>query len=77
MIRTYDDFGYSMDPVELYDMAADPYQTRNLRDSDPEVVNQCENLLKEWVDKQLTAPDAIPDPFEAVLQERREGKPLY
>ncbi len=71
MIRTYDPLEYSMEPLELYDMEADPYQTKNLRDSQPDVVARCDHLLAEWLHEQLTKPDAIPDPFEAVLRERR------
>jgi arylsulfatase A-like enzyme len=30
MIRTYDNYGYAFEPVELYNMVDDPYQTKNI-----------------------------------------------
>ena len=45
MVRTYDDFGYGQfEPVELYDMEEDRFQTTNLRDAQPEIVNRLEGL---------------------------------
>ena len=70
MVRTYDDFGYRFDPVELYDMANDPYQTKNLRDDKPDVLAQHDHLLAEWMHEQMTKDYAIPDPLQLVLQER-------
>ena len=70
MVRTYDDFGYQFDPVELYDMQADPYQTSNLRDECPEIVAQHDHLLAQWTQEQMMKPYSIPDPFSLVLQER-------
>ena len=49
MIRTYDDFGYAFDPVELYDMRVDPYQTHNLATEQPQIVQQCSYLMEEWL----------------------------
>ena len=74
MVRTYDPLEFSMDPVELYDLANDPYQIRNLRDSQSDVVNQCDHYLADWLCEQLTKPDTIGDPFEAVLRERAVAK---
>ena len=74
MIRTYDPLAYSLDPVELYDIESDPYQTRNLRDECPEIVNQFDHNLNEWLHEQLTKDYAIEDPFQTVLGERAESR---
>lgn len=74
MIRTYDPLTYGMEPVELYDIIADPYQTRNLRDELPEVVNDLDHKLNEWLHEQLTKDHAIPDPFHAAMVERIESR---
>ncbi len=72
LIRTYDDFNYeSFEPVELYDILADPYQTRNLLDSRPDTVARLDHLMNDWLHEQLTKPYAIADPLQAVLYERR------
>ena len=72
MVHTYDNMGYSMDEVELYDIANDPYQTKNIRDEHPDIVCSHEYLLKHWMDEQKAKPHAIPDPMEAVLKVREE-----
>jgi len=72
MVRTYDDFGYQFDPVELYDMNADPYQTRNLRDARPDLVREMDHYLTEWLHAQRVKPYALPDPLQVVWQERRK-----
>ncbi|MBT5876437.1 MAG: sulfatase [Candidatus Latescibacteria bacterium] len=73
MTRTYDNFGYTFDPVELYDMEKDPYQTRNLRDEQPETVNQMDHYLAEWLHEQQAKPYSIPDPLQVEWQERQKG----
>ena len=70
MIRTYDDFGYPFEQVELYDMESDPYQTRNLREERPDIVRQCDHYLTDWVHEQLSKGHVIPDSMWAILQER-------
>lgn len=74
MIRTYDPLTFPIKPVELYDMQADPYQTNDLSAQDSETVNRCDHYLAEWLAEQMTTPDAIPDPFQAVLRERAVGR---
>lgn len=70
LTRTYDDYGYERDTVELTDLEADPYQTRNLADKDPETVARLDHAMNEWVHEQLAKPRAIPDPLQEVLAER-------
>jgi arylsulfatase A-like enzyme len=71
MVRTYDDYGYPFDPVELYDMDADPCQTSNLRDERPDLVEYMDHLLTEWLHAQSAKPYAIPDPMQTELRRRR------
>lgn len=75
MIRTYDDYGYRFDPVALYDMDADPYQTTNLCDQRPDVMREMDHLLTAWLHEQSAKPYAIPDPMQVVLRERRARRP--
>jgi len=70
MVRTYDDYGYPFEPVELYDMVEDPYQTRNIRDDRPGVVQQCSRFLEDWIQEQMLKGHCIPDPVAEILQER-------
>ncbi len=70
MIRTYDDFGYQFDPVELYDVANDPYETRNLASERPDIVQQCDHHLTEWLHEQRSKGHNIPDPLGEILRER-------
>ncbi|MBT5829746.1 MAG: sulfatase [Candidatus Latescibacteria bacterium] len=71
MVRTYDNYGYEFDPVELYNMKTDRFQTHNLRDEDPACLAKMDHLLNEWLYAQSQKPYAIPDPMQVVLQERQ------
>lgn len=71
MIRTYDPYGYGFEPTQLYDMSADPYQTRNLADTQPQLVDRCDRLMTEWVYQQLAKDGWRPDPLLEILRERR------
>ena len=72
MVRTYDDYDYSFEPVELYDMTGDPYQTNNLSHDCPEIVRNCSYLMEEWIQEQLRKGHCIPDPVNQILQERNK-----
>jgi arylsulfatase A-like enzyme len=76
MVRTYDDDGYGFAPVELYNVARDPYQTVNLADKEPGLVSACYRTMDEWVDEQRAKDGWPEDPLMAVLQERGRGKDL-
>jgi arylsulfatase A-like enzyme len=78
MILTYDDDGYSQfPPLALYDLERDPFQTRNLAASEPDIVAQCSAYLTEWLAAQKRKPHWRGDPLDAILQERAlEGKSL-
>ena len=71
MIRTYDDDGYAFDPVALYNMDEDPYQTRNLAEEQADLLAQMDHHLAEWLHEQSVKPYAIPDPMQVVLRERQ------
>ena len=71
MIRTYDDDGYPFDPVALYDMDSDPYQTTNLCGAEPDMLARMDHHLVEWLHEQSVKPYAIPDPMQVVLRERQ------
>ena len=70
MIRTYDDYGYPFDQVELYNMVEDPYQTRNIRDDHGDIVQQCDHFMTEWIHEQMLKGHCNPDPVEEILRER-------
>jgi hypothetical protein len=72
IIYTLDDFGYQFEPVELYDMEADPYQTWNIRDERPDIVQSCSHYLAEWTHKQTLKGHCIPDPLTEILREREK-----
>jgi len=75
MVRTYDRMGYPMDPVELYDIVKDPYQTNNIRDQRPDLACELSDYkLNEWLEEQRSKPHAIPDPQQRVIDERKARK---
>lgn len=70
MVQTYDHFGYAQDPVELFNMTTDRFQTTNLARQQPDVVGLCQNLLAQWLKEQSHKPGWIGDPLQDVLAER-------
>jgi arylsulfatase A-like enzyme len=70
MMRTYDNYGYPFEPIELYDMVDDPYQTRNIGDECPEVIAQCSRYMADWIQEQRMKGYCIPDPLQEILRER-------
>lgn len=70
LIRTCDDYGYSFEPLELYDIVEDPYMARNLCHSCPDIVQLCDHYMAEWFQEQMTKPYAIIDPLQRVLEDR-------
>jgi len=74
MIRTYDTCGYPFDPVELFDMTNDPYQTTNIADDQPEIVRECELIMRRWTEEQLAKGGWRPDPLMDTLRDRIESR---
>jgi choline-sulfatase len=73
MLRTYDAYGYPFEAVELYDIAADPYQTHNLCDEQPDIVGRLSRHMADWTQAQWAKGHSIPDPLLEVLHERGSG----
>lgn len=73
MIRTYDDYGYKLDPVELYDIANDKYQTHNTVYENPDIVEHCSRLLSDWLQEQKRKGNSFPDPLDEILLERSKS----
>ncbi|SNZ17038.1 Arylsulfatase A [Natronoarchaeum philippinense] len=86
LLRTYHDGLKDFDPVELYDLDADPHETTNLAQEKPDVARKGIALLDEWVSTRLMetardeaggnadAPRALTDPMLEVLH---EGGPFH
>ncbi|MBN1902797.1 sulfatase [Candidatus Sumerlaeota bacterium] len=72
MMRTYDNLGYRFEPVELYDIIHDPYQTKNIRKERPDISAQCKDIMKNWIEEQKGKKNFICDPLEAILRERNK-----
>ena len=70
MVRTYDTYGYPFEPVELYDMVEDPYQTRNIADEQQEIVQQCSFYMSEWIHEQRMKGHCVSDPLGEILRQR-------
>lgn len=70
MLRTYDNYGYMFEPVELYDMVNDPFQTRNLSGDEPDMVRQCDERMSDWLCRQMAKNNWVSDPLSEVLKER-------
>ncbi|MCL6588644.1 MAG: sulfatase-like hydrolase/transferase [Firmicutes bacterium] len=72
MVRTYDPLCYKFEPIELYDIKNDPYQTTNISDEKPKIVQECIAIQNNWLDEQMAKPHAIIDPLQKILEERRK-----
>jgi arylsulfatase A-like enzyme len=71
LIRTYDPWCYEQfAPIELYDMEADPHQTRDLAAERTDVVGDLDRRLNDWLAEQLTKAGAIADPFGRLMEEQ-------
>jgi arylsulfatase A-like enzyme len=52
-------------PQELYDLEADPGETRNLADARPEVRDELDGRLQSWIEEQLRRSGRTEDPLVA------------
>jgi arylsulfatase A-like enzyme len=68
LIRTIHPGLYPYDPLYLYDLTIDPYQTTNLAESQPEIVAQLDHLMLDWLWRYTTGPDGVRDPFQEQLE---------
>ncbi|TMV49036.1 DUF4976 domain-containing protein [Paenibacillus mesophilus] len=71
LIRTYDSGPFVRPERELYDLLADPEETVNLADAEPELAGQLERRLTDWVSSKLAGR---PDPM--MLQLEAAGLPF-
>ena len=81
LIRTYHDGLRELDPVELYDLSADPHETTNLARDRPDVARVGISRLEQWHDERMMevvrdraggnpeSPNALRDPMWEVLDE--------
>ena len=67
-VRTYHPGLFPWDPVTLFDMRADPHQTRNVAPEHPQVVHQLDHLLSSWLYEQLGRHGAPVDPLQLVVE---------
>ncbi|RBI60493.1 sulfatase [halophilic archaeon] len=86
LIRTYHDGLKALDPVMLFDVAADPHETTNLAREHPDVARHGLSLLSDWVDERLlesatgvaggnpSSPGGVTDPLWEVV---RDGGPFH
>lgn len=65
-IRTYDSGPFTRPSRELYDLAADPAETVNLADLQPELADRFERQLDGWVERKLEGRE---DPMNRQLKE--------
>ncbi len=72
LITTYDDYGYSFDKTELYDMNADPYQTHNLAPEHRDTVVTLGALQAAWEAEQMEK-GLVADPIEKIMKSRAAG----
>lgn len=74
MVRTYDPLCYRFEPIELYDIENDPYQTKNIAEENYNIVQELTENLNSWFEEQMAKPHAITDPLQIILHERQKAK---
>lgn len=74
VVRTYDPGLKAFPPLMLFDLEADPHETRDLASDRPEVVAAGLALLDGWLGEQMAASASGVDPLWTVM---REGGPFH
>lgn len=74
LVRTYHDGLKDFPPVMLFDIVADPHETRDLARSRPELVARGLAMLDEWHADVISRSDCDSDPLWKVI---REGGPYH
>ncbi len=67
LLYTYHPGLYAWDPVSLYHVSSDPYETNNLVNTNSEKVSELSVLLDEWYRKHVYGPTGSPDPMQQVI----------
>lgn len=73
-LRTLHDGYHAWSDRMLFDVAADPYESIDLVDDEPQIAAEAATLLDDWVDDQLAVSDTHIDPLHLVLS---EGGPYH
>jgi arylsulfatase A-like enzyme len=68
LTRTYHPGLFPLEQVMLHDLAQDRYQTTKVAAERPEVVQELDHLLAQWLNDQLGRPGAGPDPLQQVIE---------
>jgi choline-sulfatase len=68
-LRTYHDGYKQLEPVMLFDLAADPHEQHNLAQERPDVVNRAMGLLADWYHDMAVTSQHDVDPMMTVLRE--------
>ncbi len=71
---TYHPGAFRAEGEQLFDITADPHQTRDLSATEPELMDRMRSLLAQWWTFYAGRPGALPDPMLTALQ---EGPTLY
>ncbi len=74
-IRTFDSYEYNnWQDEELYDIVNDRFQTNNLAEQCPEILQDCQAKMDKWVQEQKAKRHWHYDPVDAILEERGPTK---
>lgn len=73
-MRTYHDGYKDLDPVMLFDLAADPHEQHDLSRARPDLVGVAMGHLADWQQRMMLTAKTDVDPMQIVL---REGGPLH
>lgn len=74
LLRTYHDGFKEIEPIMLWDLAADPHEQHDLAAERPDLVERGLRLLNEWHDEMMLTATHDVDPLMTVL---REGGPFH
>ncbi len=67
-IRTYHPGSFRAEWEQLFDVTEDPYLTRDLLDTEPELAARMRSFLAEWWHRYAGRPGCLPDPMQTTLQ---------
>lgn len=73
-LQTYHDGHKQLEPIMLFDLAADPHEQHDLAADRPELVSRALGLLAEWYHEMMVTSPHESDPLMTVL---RDGGPYH
>lgn len=71
---TYHGGLHLFDEEMLFDITADPHETKNLMDDHPEVAGECARILQRWHAEMMAGNEDGVDPLQTVI---KEGGPFH